>query len=54
MNDASATSAKVKAIPDRMHSVTPHLVCAGVADAIAFYEKACGADRSWPSRHSDE
>ncbi|HEX7954126.1 MAG TPA: VOC family protein [Burkholderiales bacterium] len=23
-----------------MHSITPHLVCAGAADAIAFYKKA--------------
>lgn len=34
---------KVKAIPDGMHSVTPHLVCAGAADAIEFYKKAFGA-----------
>jgi len=26
-----------------MHSLTPHLVCAGAADAIAFYKKAFGA-----------
>ena len=30
----------VKAIPDGMHSLTPHLVCAGAADAIEFYKKA--------------
>jgi uncharacterized glyoxalase superfamily protein PhnB len=35
--------AKVKAIPEGMHSVTPHLVCAGAADAIDFYKKAFGA-----------
>jgi PhnB protein len=34
---------KVKAIPDDMHSVTPHLVCAGAAEAIEFYKKAFGA-----------
>lgn len=33
----------VKPIPDDMHSVTPHLVCAGAADAIAFYVQAFGA-----------
>jgi PhnB protein len=33
----------VKPIPDGMHSLTPHLVCAGAADAIAFYAKAFGA-----------
>jgi PhnB protein len=32
-----------KAIPQGMHSVTPHLVCAGAADAIEFYKKAFGA-----------
>ena len=35
--------AKVKAIPEGMHSITPHLVCAGAADAIDFYRKAFGA-----------
>ena len=34
---------KVKAIPDGMRSVTPHLVCAGAADAIEFYKKAFNA-----------
>ena len=32
--------AQVKPIPDGMHTVTPHLVCAGAADAIEFYKKA--------------
>jgi PhnB protein len=36
-------NAAVKPIPDGMHSVTPHLVCAGAADAIEFYKKAFGA-----------
>ena len=31
---------QVKPVPDGMHSVTPHLVCAGAADAIEFYKKA--------------
>jgi PhnB protein len=35
--------AKVKPVPHGMHSVTPHLVCAGAADAIEFYKKAFGA-----------
>ena len=35
--------AKVKSIPEGMHSVTLHLVCAGAADAIDFYKKAFGA-----------
>jgi PhnB protein len=37
------SSDQVKPIPDGMHSVTPHLVCAGAADAIEFYKKAFGA-----------
>lgn len=28
----------------RMHTVTPHLVCAGAAKAIDFYKKAFGAE----------
>ncbi len=36
-------STPVKPIPDGMHSVTPHIVCAGAADAIEFYKKAFGA-----------
>ena len=35
--------AKPKPIPSDMHVVTPHLVCAGAADAIEFYKKAFGA-----------
>ena len=35
--------AKIKPIPDGMRTVTPHLVCAGAADAIEFYKKAFGA-----------
>ena len=31
---------KVKPVPDGMHTVTPHLICAGAADAIEFYKKA--------------
>jgi uncharacterized glyoxalase superfamily protein PhnB len=38
-----ATPSKVKPIPSDMHTVTPHLVCAGAADAIEFYKKAFGA-----------
>ena len=34
------SKSKVKPIPDGMHSVTPHLVCAGAAEAIEFYKKA--------------
>lgn len=34
---------QVKPIPDKMHTVTPHLICAGAADAIEFYKKAFNA-----------
>ena len=33
----------VKPIPDGVHTITPHLVCAGAADAIEFYKKAFNA-----------
>jgi PhnB protein len=36
-------NSNVKAIPQGMHSVTPHLVCAGAAEALEFYKKAFGA-----------
>jgi uncharacterized glyoxalase superfamily protein PhnB len=38
MNDST-----VKPIPEGMHTVTPHLICAGAAEAIEFYKKAYGA-----------
>ncbi len=34
---------KVQAIPDGMHSLTPHLVCRDAAQAIDFYNRAFGA-----------
>ena len=34
---------KVNPIPDDMHRITPHLICAGAAKAIEFYKKAFGA-----------
>jgi PhnB protein len=33
----------MKSIPEGMHTVTPHLICAGAAEAIEFYKKAFGA-----------
>ena len=33
----------VKPIPEGMHSITPHLTCAGAAEAIEFYKKAFNA-----------
>jgi uncharacterized glyoxalase superfamily protein PhnB len=38
------SASTAKKIPDGMHTVTPHLVCAGAADAIEFYKKAFGAE----------
>jgi PhnB protein len=41
---ASASTGRTKkSLPEGMHSVTPHLVCAGAADAIEFYKKAFNA-----------
>jgi PhnB protein len=37
------STTQVKAIPEGMHTVTPHLICAGAADAIEFYKKAFNA-----------
>jgi PhnB protein len=37
------TTQRAKSTPKDMHTVTPHLVCAGAADAIEFYKKAFGA-----------
>jgi uncharacterized glyoxalase superfamily protein PhnB len=38
------TTASVQPIPPGFHAVTPHLVCAGAAEAIAFYQRAFGAE----------
>lgn len=40
------SQAKVKSLPDGMHSVAPHLVCAGAADAIEFYKNAFNATQT--------
>jgi PhnB protein len=40
---AVMTSPAVKPIPDGMHSLTPYLICANAAEAIAFYTKAFNA-----------
>ncbi|HYI95087.1 MAG TPA: VOC family protein [Bryobacteraceae bacterium] len=34
---------RVKPVADGMRTVTPHLVCAGAAEAIEFYKKALNA-----------
>jgi PhnB protein len=39
-------ASNVKPIPEDMHTVTPHLVCRGAAEAIEYYKKAFGAVES--------
>jgi uncharacterized glyoxalase superfamily protein PhnB len=39
----SNTNPSVNPIPEGMRTVTPHLICAGAAEAIEFYQKAFGA-----------
>ena len=34
------SKSSVKAIPEGMHSLTPHLICKGASQAIEFYVKA--------------
>src|ERR1700691_5318776 len=38
-----AATMTTKAIPDGMHTVTPHLICANASAAIEFYKKAFNA-----------
>lgn len=40
---ARSAKSSVDRIPKGMHTVTPHLVCAGAAAAIEFYKKAFNA-----------
>jgi uncharacterized glyoxalase superfamily protein PhnB len=35
---------KVKPVPERYHTVTPHLIVKGASDAIDFYKNAFGAE----------
>ncbi|HTD06584.1 VOC family protein [Undibacterium sp.] len=37
------SKSQVKPIPEGMHSITPHMVCDGAANAIEFYKKAFNA-----------
>jgi uncharacterized glyoxalase superfamily protein PhnB len=39
----STSQSTVKPIPEGMHSLTPHLVCKGAADAMAWYTRAFNA-----------
>ncbi|GAB3470493.1 VOC family protein [Massilia terrae] len=38
------TSSSEKTVPAGMHTITPHLVCAGASEAIEFYKNAFGAE----------
>ena len=38
--------AKVKAIPEGYHSITPYLIVNGAARALEFYQKAFGAEET--------
>jgi len=46
----------IKAIPEGMHTITPHLVVKGASQAIEFYKKAFGAQEvvrmTWPDGKS--
>jgi PhnB protein len=46
----------IKAIPEGMHTITPHLVVKGASQAIEFYKKAFGAEElfrlPWPDGNS--
>ncbi len=37
-------ASKVSAIPEGMHTITPHLACERAAEAIDFYKQAFGAE----------
>ena len=39
----TSPSPNSKPMPAGMHTVTPHIICAGTAEAIEFYKKAFGA-----------
>lgn len=47
------TQAAFTPIPATMHNLTPHLVCAGAADAIEFYKKAFNAIETFRLPTSD-
>ncbi len=42
----------IKAVPQGMHTITPHLVVRDATKAIEFYRKAFGADVQGSSLHS--
>lgn len=40
INPDAQSAGRVKPVQDEAHTVTPHLICAGAADAIEFYKRA--------------
>ena len=42
-SSAQSGKSSPQPVPAGMHTVTPHLICAGAADAIEFYKKAFNA-----------
>jgi thioredoxin-dependent peroxiredoxin len=44
----------VKPIPDGYHSITPHLIIKGAAQAIEFYKKAFGATEVFRMEHEGQ
>ncbi len=42
--------ANVKSVPEKLHTITPHLVIRGAAEAIDFYKRALGAQEIY--RHA--
>src|ERR1700730_13931495 len=43
MKSSTKKESTTNPIPEGMHTVTPHLICAGADEAIEFYKKAFGA-----------
>ncbi|MCW1885877.1 VOC family protein [Luteolibacter flavescens] len=43
IDNPAAAKSSVKPVPEGMHTITPHLVCAGAVAAMEFYKKAFGA-----------
>src|ERR1700744_2629480 len=43
IEDPYMSKPATRPVPEGMHTLTPHLVCAGAADAIQFYIKAFNA-----------
>ena len=44
MTEQGKAKAKVKAIPDGYHTLTPYISIKGAREALAFYKKALNAE----------